>query len=209
MKVKGNKKENKKIELSIKEEEDFIQNIFDKMPIAPCKLETNIKKENGQKKSQSRVKPVFNSEGHMIFSKFDFSEIGTKKQPKKSMGSKDPKKRLEELKNKKLKLKQLKAEGNTKKAKLLEQKESWRAILAKASGQKILDDPELLKQSIKRKEKQKAYSAKKWEARLNKVQKDKEDRQKKRQENILKRKKDKKTNKLKRASKKGRIIPGY
>lgn len=72
-----------------------------------------------------------------------------------------------------------------------------------------MDDPELLKQSIKRKEKQKAYSAKKWEARLNKVQKDKEDRQKKRQENILKRKKDKKTNKLKRASKKGRIIPGY
>lgn len=52
-------------------------------------------------------------------------------------------------------------------------------------------------------------SAKKWESRIEGVQKTKQEAQQKRQENILKRKKDKKTNKLKRASKKGRVIAGF
>ncbi|KAH0557268.1 hypothetical protein KQX54_002544 [Cotesia glomerata] len=209
MKEVKNKNLEGKLKSSIKEEDEFIQNIFDKMPLTSHKLATNVKSEPGKKITYSKIKPVFNAEGHMIFSKFDFSEIGTKKHPKKFLGSKDPKKRLEELKTKKQKLKELKAAGETKKAKQLEQKDSWRAILARAAGERVLDDPELLKKTIKRKEHLKKHSAKKWEARTNKVQKDIETRQKKRQENILKRKKDKKTHKLKRASKNGRIIPGY
>ncbi|CAG5078839.1 Similar to Surf6: Surfeit locus protein 6 homolog (Drosophila melanogaster) [Cotesia congregata] len=165
------------------------------MPLTSHKLATNVKSEPGKKITYSKIKPVFNAEGHMIFSKFDFSEIGTKKHPKKFLGSKDPKKRLEELKTKKQKLQELKAAGETKKAKQLEQKDSWRAILARAAGERVLDDPELLKKTIRRKEHLKKHSAKKWEARTNKVQKDIETRQKKRQENILKRKKDKKTHK--------------
>lgn len=73
----------------------------------------------------------------------------------------------------------------------------------------VKDDPELLKRTIKRMEQQKKRSSKKWDSRIEGVQKKKQERQQKRQENISKRKKDKKTNKLKKASKKGRVIPGY
>lgn len=73
----------------------------------------------------------------------------------------------------------------------------------------VKDNPELLKRTIKRTEQQKVKSAKKWESRIEGVQKTKQEAQQKRQENILKRKKDKKTNKLKRASKKGRVIAGF
>ncbi|KAF7997183.1 hypothetical protein HCN44_005460 [Aphidius gifuensis] len=168
----------------------------------------NIKTEDveGAPKA-TRSKPVFNSEGHMVFSKFDFSEIGTKKKQQKN--GKDPKKALEALQEKKEKIKSLVAAGETEKAQVLKEKDAWKSVLAKSSGEKVKDDTELLKKSIKREEQKKKGSAKKWENRLNATEKAIQERQQKRQDNIMKRKKDKKTNKLKKSAKKGRIIPGF
>ncbi|KAK0159662.1 hypothetical protein PV327_010755 [Microctonus hyperodae] len=164
-------------------------------------------KKNDELPKVSRAKPVFNSEGNMVFSKFDFSDIGTKK--KSTKAEKDPKKILQQLKDKKEELKTLVDSGDKEKAQEIQQKEMWKNVLAKASGIKVKDDPELLKRTIKREEQQKKRSTKKWESRIHTVEKAKQDRQNKRQENIMGRKKDKKNNKLKKAVKKGRIIPGF
>ncbi|XP_076653615.1 surfeit locus protein 6 [Halictus rubicundus] len=168
---------------------------------------SKIKKEDGEVPKIPRPKPVFNSEGKMVFSKFDFSEIGTKKKPPKN--AKDPKKILLQLKQKKEKLKEMEQSGETEKAQDMKEKQAWNAVLAKASGEKVKDDPDLLKRTINRKEQKKKHSAKKWESRLENVQKGIRERQEKRQENIMKRKKDKKLNKLKKAAKKGRATPGF
>lgn len=154
-----------------------------------------------------KPKPVFNSEGKMVFSKFDFSEIGPKKKLPKSQN--DPKKMLQQLQQKKEKLKQLEDLGDKEKAEDIREKDAWKSALAKASGEKIKDDPELLKRTIKRTEQKKKHSAKKWNSRIENVQKSMQDRQEKRRENITKKKKEKKQNKLKKAAKKGRIISGF
>lgn len=167
----------------------------------------NYKSEDGEMPKIPRPKPIFNSEGKMVFSKFDFSEIGTKKKPPKN--EKDPKKILQQLQQKKEKLKKLEQSGEKDKAEEIKEKEAWKSVLAKASGEKVKDDPELLKRTVKRQEQQKKRSAKKWESRIESVQKSKQERQEKRQDNIMKRKKDKKMNKLKKAAKKGRVIPGF
>ncbi|XP_003699854.1 surfeit locus protein 6 [Megachile rotundata] len=166
---------------------------------------SKIKKEDGEVPKIPRPKPIFNSEGKMVFSKFDFSEIGTKKKPPR----KDTKKILLELKQKKEKLKEMEQSGEIEKAQELKEKDAWKSALAKASGEKVKDDPDLLKRTIKRKDQQKKQSAKKWESRLENVQKGIRERQEKRQENIMKRKKEKKLNKFKKAAKKGRAMPGF
>ncbi|XP_054007181.1 surfeit locus protein 6 homolog [Hylaeus anthracinus] len=168
---------------------------------------SKIKKEDGEMPKIPRPKPIFNSEGKMVFSKFDFSEIGTKKKPPKS--EKDPKKVLLQLKQKKEKLKIMEQSGEKEKVEEIKEKEAWKSVLAKASGNKVKDDPDLLKRTINRNEQKKKHSAKKWESRLENVQKGIRERQEKRQENIMKRKKDKKLNKLKKATKKGRVMPGF
>ncbi|XP_058799166.1 surfeit locus protein 6 homolog [Phymastichus coffea] len=154
-----------------------------------------------------KQKPIFNSQGNMVFSKFDFSEIGTKKKLTKI--EKDPKKILLQLEEKKKKIKELEEAGEKEKAEEYKEKEAWKAALAKAVGEKVKDDPELLKRTIKREEQKKKRSQKKWDARKDKTQGVIQDRQQKRMENIQKRKKEVKTNKLKKAAKKGRIIPGF
>ncbi|RLU21568.1 hypothetical protein DMN91_005941 [Ooceraea biroi] len=164
-----------------------------------------IKIEDEDTPKVPKPKPVFNSEGKMVFSKFDFSEIGVKKKLPKS----DPKKMLQQLQQKKEKLKQLEESGDKEKAEEMKEKDAWKSVLAKASGEKIKDDPELLKRTIKRKDQQKKHSAKKWNSRIENVQKSLQERQEKRQENIMKRKKEKKANKLKKAAKKGRVISGF
>lgn len=168
---------------------------------------SKIKKEDGEIPKIPRPKPIFNSEGKMVFSKFDFSEIGTKKKPPKNGA--DPKKMLLQLKQKREKLNVMEESGEVEKVQEIKEKEAWKSVLAKASGEKVKNDPELLKRTINRKEQQKKHSAKKWESRVENVQKGIRERQEKRQENIMKRKKDKKLNKMKKAAKKGRATPGF
>lgn len=162
--------------------------------------------ENEDVPKVPKPKPVFNSEGKMVFSKFDFSEIGMKKKLPKNKN--DPKKILQQLQQRKEKLKELEESGDKETAQDMKEKEVWKSALARANGEKVKDNPELLKRTIKRKDQKKKHSAKKWKSRSDSVQKSMQEKQEKRQENLMKRKKEKKANKLKKASKKGRIISG-
>ncbi|XP_044756439.1 surfeit locus protein 6 homolog [Coccinella septempunctata] len=159
-----------------------------------------------QEVNEKVAKPVFNSEGKMVFSKFDFSDIGNKEKKK---GTTDPKKLLKKLEKQQEKIVNLKESGDFERATEVQEKTVWKNALAKASGEKVRDDPSLLKKSIKKREQKHKSSKKKWDARQEAVEKGKEERQKKRQENIDKRKKTKKINKLKAAAKKGKVIPGF
>lgn len=82
-----------------------------------------------------KQKPIFNSQGNMVFSKFDFSEIGTKKKVQKM--EKDPKKILQQIEEKKKKVKELEEVGENEKAQVIKEKDAWRTVLAKASGEKV------------------------------------------------------------------------
>ena len=94
-----------------------------------------IKKEDNEIPKIPKPKPVFNSEGKMVFSKFDFSEIGTKKKPPK----KDTKKILLELKQKKEKLKAMENLGQKEKVEEIKEKDAWKAVLEKSSGEKVIN----------------------------------------------------------------------
>ncbi|XP_970642.2 surfeit locus protein 6 homolog isoform X2 [Tribolium castaneum] len=152
------------------------------------------------------AKPVFNSEGKMVFSKFDFSNLGTKKEKKQE---KDPKKLLQKLEKQKEKIEELQETGDIEKVVEIKEKEAWKNALAKAQGEKVKDDPILLKKTVQRQEQKKRSSKKKWEKRMENVEKGKKERQEKRSENIEKRKQEKKKKKMKKAVKKGKIIPGF
>ncbi|KAL0105145.1 hypothetical protein PUN28_016652 [Cardiocondyla obscurior] len=194
-----------KIKKKTKKEERFRQKKH-------VRLENNttngskIKTENEEIPKLPKPKPIFNSEGKMVFSKFDFSEIGVKKKLPKNQN--DPKKMLQQLHQKKEKLKQLEDLGNKEEAENIKEKDAWKSVLARASGEKVKDDPELLKRTIKRNDQQKKHSTKKWNSRIENVQKSMQERQEKRRDNIMKKKKEKKQNKLKKAAKKGRVISG-
>lgn len=168
---------------------------------------SKIKTENEEIPKVPKPKPVFNSEGKMVFSKFDFSEIGIKKKLPKNEN--DPRKILQHLQQKKEKLKQLEESGEKEKVENIKEKDAWKSVLAKASGEKVKDDPDLLKRTIKRNEQKKKHSAKKWNSRIESVQKSIQGRQEKRKENIMEKKREKKTNKIKKAAKKGRVISGF
>lgn len=163
-----------------------------------------VKTEN--EKDTSTQPPIFNKEDKMVFSKIDFANLG--KPNKKVKKEKDPKKLLQQIENEKEKLEKLKESGEIEKAIEIKEKTAWKNALAKASGEKVKDDPILLKKSLKKQEQKQRSSKKKWEQRIQGVEKAKEEKQKKRQENIQKRKKEKKTKKLKTAAKRGKIIPG-
>jgi len=156
------------------------------------------------------AKPVYNSDGKMVFSKFDFTNGecaiggGDKKKPVL-----DPKAALGKIQKHKEKIQSLQSIGKTEKAKSLEEKATWNSVMERTEGVKVKDDEGLLKKTIKRIDKKKKHSKKKWESRVEAEEKSKKMKQDKRTENIKKRKQDKKQNKLKKASKKGRSIPGF
>ncbi|CAG2060396.1 unnamed protein product, partial [Timema podura] len=173
----------------------------------------------GKKKAERKMnkitkapKPVFNSQGKMVFSKFDFSEMGaqgTGGSALKSKGPKSPGKILQKIQRHKEKLQQLESEGKMEAAQELKQKEAWRSALRKAQGEKVKDDPLLLKKSVRKIKDRKKQSTDKWAARNEHVKRTLEERQHKRNSNIQKRKKEVKLKKIKKAVKKGRIIPGH
>ncbi|KFM25313.1 Surfeit locus protein 6-like protein [Auxenochlorella protothecoides] len=117
------------------------------------------------------------------------------------------------------------------KAKLLEQaeakdseggvneKEAWGTALARAAGEKVYDDPKLLRKSLKKEAKMKEKKQKAWQGRIAKQTDEQKTRQNKRQEHISSRiqkkkdkKKDRRDKKLLRAGFEGRkagyITPG-
>ncbi|XP_067615440.1 surfeit locus protein 6 homolog [Eurosta solidaginis] len=151
-------------------------------------------------------KPVFNEEGKIVFSKFDFvSHPGAK--VKKS--HQNPREILKKIKQTDKKISELKEQGEVEKAAEIKTDLAWKKAFDKIEGKKVKDDPKVLYKAIKKRKIEKKKSKKDWVDRKQKVASGIEQRQKKREENINKRIKDKKTKKLKKLTKKGRVIPGF
>uniref|UniRef100_A0A182N647 SURF6 domain-containing protein n=1 Tax=Anopheles dirus TaxID=7168 RepID=A0A182N647_9DIPT len=156
-------------------------------------------------KQEKKSGPVFNAEGKIVFSKFQLDEHDVKKKGIET----DTKKLLKKVLDNKKQLTELKQSGELDKYAEIKKKQAWEKAMAKTAGQKVRDDPELLAKKVVQRKKDIQKSKKKWDERLEKIEHQKKQKQEKRQSNINDRKKQKKTTKLKRASKKGRIIPGF
>ena len=86
---------------------------------------------------QSRPpRPIYNSEGRMVFSKFDFGELTTpdSSNMKKTL---DPKAALLKMKKVKERVKDLEAKGQTDVAKAITEKKAWEGALQRAEGIKV------------------------------------------------------------------------
>lgn len=184
------------------------------------KLEKSLNKQKHQKEGSATPnkgnmntdatpsKPVYNKDGQLVFSKFDFTNSGKKEKKNTDLHGKDYKRLLEKIERRNEKINQVKSKDESK-GKALEDKFKWDSVLHKAEGEKVKDNPELLKKALKRKEKIKAQKKKKWENRVQQVEKMKDEKLQKRNENIQKRKQTMKDKKMKKLKKKGRIIPGF
>lgn len=149
----------------------------------------------------------------ITFGRFEFkSEDGVDlDSKKKKKGKRLPTKQkqlintLKQVENDQSEIKRLNAE-NPAEGKALARAKNWQTALAKAKGEKVRDNAQLLRKSIKKQAKIRQRSAKKW--KQNKVETDKrmKERQDKRQTNLQKRKDEKKAKIKKRLIKKGRLI---
>ena len=173
----------------------------------------NSKLTNGfmtpKSKFGTSVKPVFNKEGKMVFSKFDFTD-NVRPQTQKSdlpTGS-NYKQLLQKVQKRKEKMQDIQSK-DAEKASKIKQKMAWKTALSKAEGVKVKDNPELLKKAIKKKEQKKEKRKRDWTERKEKVDEQMKKKQDKRQRNIKKKKQARIDKKIKKAKKKGRIIPGF
>lgn len=173
-------------------------------PVVDAPFAEMLKSNTEQKPKVNIAKPVFNNEGKLVFSKFDFANVGKKERVNKA--ERDPKKILENLKQQEDRFKQLEEKEETGKVKEIKEKIAWKNVLQKAEGQKVKDDPILLKKSIKKMDQKKKQSKKQWDTRVQNVEQKKDERQKKRTENIAKKKKEKKSKIIKTSVKRGRVV---
>ncbi|KAI1904741.1 hypothetical protein AGOR_G00008820 [Albula goreensis] len=113
---------------------------------------------------------------------------------------------LSRVEARKAKLEELRTKDENK-AKEVEEKMKWTNVLYKAEGLKIKDDEDMLRASLKKKEKMRSQRKKRWDQRsvnlLEKIQ----NKQDKRRRNIQKQKRGKMEKRKEKARKKGRILP--
>ncbi|XKL67523.1 hypothetical protein PGB90_003014 [Kerria lacca] len=155
-------------------------------------------------------KPIFNAEGNLVFSKFDFLGETTTVTDKKILTNdarSNKKHILEKLQKNQNLIKKLEETGNTEKAERIKEEIAWKNMFIKTEGLKIKDDCQLLKKSLAKKQAKKKSSEKKWKQRVKTIEKQKLEKQKKRTENVNKRLQEKKKKKFKKAIKKGRYVP--
>eukprot|EP01147_Barroeca_monosierra_P010128 gene10128-2294_t len=139
----------------------------------------------------------------ITFSKLEFATNDTKTKKKKARPN--PKQLLEKVEREQQKLEQLRG-VDTAKAEEIEQKQNWSKALKRAQGEKVFDNPKLVKKTIKTIERQKKRSKKKWEDRQATVEKDIRDRQEKRERNLKTRIEKRKDARIKKIQKKR---PGF
>ncbi|VDK82633.1 unnamed protein product [Litomosoides sigmodontis] len=146
----------------------------------------------------------------LVFSKFDFivrdeKKKETKKDKRDKFTGKDYKRLLEKAEKREERLEQMRSK-NPEKALRVEKNIQWNKALRRAEGQKVKDNPELLKKSLKKKEKMKEWRKKKWAGRVEHVLQMQARKQEKRLANIQARKDIIKKRKMQKARKKGRIL---
>ena len=122
---------------------------------------------------------------------------------KRSKGKKksDLQSLLQRAKENKEKLQQLQG---TKEGDELKQQHDWDAAMRRAQGEKVRDDPKLLKKSLKRRQRAKKKSAQAWAEREKAVEEQRKGRQDKREQNLQQRATQKKEKRLKQ---KGVAVP--
>ncbi|KAL8735562.1 MAG: hypothetical protein Q9166_000730 [cf. Caloplaca sp. 2 TL-2023] len=123
----------------------------------------------------------------------------------KAKGPQDPLTALKAAQNKETRIHSL----DESKRENIAEKDMWLNARKRAHGERVRDDTNLLKKTLKRKEKQKKKSEKEWGGRLEGVRKAGEVKQRKREDNLEKRReeKGKKGSKKIKAGKKKR--PGF
>jgi len=119
-------------------------------------------------------------EENVSFGKIVFDEEVVQKKKK---GPTDTLGRLKQAEANKEKLEKLKS-VDKEKAEALEEKIQWSKAMKMVEGEKIKDDPKLLKKTLKREQKLKERSAKKWNDRQKTVVRQMKEKQKRREENI-------------------------
>ena len=184
-----------------------------KQPVPDNKNKMEEKKkqrERAMKEREARQKRVAvavsqdtteSNDLHFSFSRFDFSGVTTEPESKKT--KKNYKALLAKAEAKEKKLQEMVAEDEEKGG-ALEEKKRWCKAVKMARGEKVKDDPSLLRKTMKRLEKKKQSNTRKWKERVRGEQERREAREKRRKQNIKERVnliKAKKTQK--RAKKKG------
>jgi len=150
--------------------------------------------------AEEKVTKTKEVEENVSFGKIVFDE-GVEKKKKK--GPTDTLGRLKQAEANKEKLEKLKS-VDKEKAEALEEKIQWNKAMKLIEGEKIKDDPKLLKKTLKREQKLKERSAKKWNDRQKTVARQMKEKQKKREENI----KNRMNNKGKKGGKKRHGLEG-
>ncbi|KAG0127113.1 surfeit locus protein 6-domain-containing protein [Tuber indicum] len=113
---------------------------------------------------------------------------------KKARKSKGPTDTLGQLKHIEAKKARIQTMAPEKQAKV-EEKELWSKALKQASGEKVRNDEQLLKKSLKRQEQVKRKSEREWKERIENVAKSKATKQKRREDNLAARREQKKAGK--------------
>ncbi|CAL4090741.1 unnamed protein product [Meganyctiphanes norvegica] len=185
------------------------QKLKNKMKILCTKNKKRNKVEDTEPETEGAKKKasIQSGDGQLVFSKFDFSKPVSAKQPANK--GKDLQHLLSKALKEKEKVKKLETGGDLERATEVKDKKAWKGALMRADGQKVLDDIDLLKKSVKKKEQKKKSSKDKWEKRNEKLKEKMHAEEKKRKDNIRGRKQDKLKNKMKKMHKKGHIVPGF
>ncbi|XP_029941355.1 surfeit locus protein 6 homolog [Salarias fasciatus] len=119
---------------------------------------------------------------------------------------KNYKRLLSQVEARKTKLEELRAKDEGK-ALEMEKKIKWTNMLYKAEGLKIKDDEDMLRASLKRKEKFRVQRKKRWDQRSESVVEKMQQQQDRRRRNIQKQKRMKSDKRKERARKKGVVLP--
>jgi hypothetical protein len=158
-------------------------------------IQGNIVKKDAEKNHDEKKKESKVSE--FAFSKLRFGESGQERK-KQKFSKQEMLQRAEE-------------QGRVILSKEEEKKKAWKAALARAHGEKVLDDPKLLRKSLKKEVKLKDKKAKIWADRQEQVKEKQSSKQQKRKENLQARidakkaaKKERREKKLLRAGFEGR-----
>lgn len=168
----------------------------------------NLQQTQGSPKPVKPKKPIYNQNGQLVFSKFDFSNSSITSEDS-NMKSKDLKQILSQALKEKEKMKHLEKKGENEAAVSIADQTAWSAALQKAEGKKVKSDVDMLKRSIKKRETRKKTSQKKWEQRKATIEKHKAEKQNLRKKNIAARKGAKVEKKMNKLKKKGHIVPGF
>jgi len=112
------------------------------------------------------------------------------------------------VKNKKKALEQAKRLQEAKKDPEKASKIAWDTARRRAAGEKVHDDPKLIKESLKKEEKRQQKHAALWKERQKTVDNQRKEKQKKRTENIRDRAHQKKMRKIEKREKK-LMRPGF